>query len=131
MMGATKNGEMNRTIEMIEDFHNTKYSSTIEAIMHSLYIIHSTNRCSAEEILELAQIAEEKFKEKRKNLIIKLNKRFKIGILNSKKVVIECGLDEENCIKYLCERDIGVGILDYRDSKELIAERKQRGITKW
>ena len=66
MIGATKIGEMYRTIDLMQE-HIAQYTPQ-EAVMYILYTLHGTSRCSDAEVLELAELAR-KDMERRKNPI--------------------------------------------------------------
>lgn len=55
MLGATKKGEMYRTLEMMQE-HIANYNPQ-DAVMYILYTLHGTERTSSKEVLELADLA--------------------------------------------------------------------------
>lgn len=64
MLGATRRGEMSRTLEMMEGLIVLYRDNPIKAVAETLFILRSTNRTSAEDLKEMQDMIDSKLKDK-------------------------------------------------------------------
>ena len=65
-MGATKNGELQRTIEIISDIIEENKDNTEKALMMSLYMLKDTGRDNKSDINQIIEIIKKRIEEKNK-----------------------------------------------------------------